>query len=481
MPTGRASSIWRASNGRYRKIRRLAVGGTANVELVERVADQTVHVAKCYRLATTPDWKGWELFERGARVLQSLDHPGIPRFGELIRLDGERDVGLWLVEEFIAGKNLTELVAATGPLSVPKAAHLARGVLSVLDYLHGRLPPVVHRDVKPSNVIVTPEGAVYLVDFGAVQQAIRACTMGGSTVVGTFGYMPPEQYMGRAEPASDLYALGVTLLFVLTGREPSDFPIRDLTPQFQDALPGRPRLVALLQRLIDPRIESRLPTARAAAQALRSLEHPAPAPAPGAPDATELPSSLAAFLEAAAPGEDFQVLSAADAAATTRGGGECPGCGAPLHVVQIGPRHTEVDICRACEGLWLDSGELDDLITRPLIARPNLAAIRRAVRQMRAVPEQTVVYRKCPRCRAIMTRANFGRVSGVILDECGKHGIWLDAGELATLREFVRVGGMELALEHRMQQHRDAVQHARHRTMLETLQARRGGNDWRDF
>jgi serine/threonine protein kinase len=89
--------------------------------------------------------------------------------------------------------------------------------------LHARVPPVLHRDIKPANVILRPDGAPVLVDFGAVRTVFRAAAEGGSTVVGTFGYMPFEQYMGQASPASDLYALGATLLHVITGRGPAEF------------------------------------------------------------------------------------------------------------------------------------------------------------------------------------------------------------------------------------------------------------------
>jgi serine/threonine protein kinase len=108
--------------------------------------------------------------------------------------------------------------------------------------LHARVPPVLHRDIKPANVILRPDGAPALVDFGAVRTVFRTAEEGGSTVVGTFGYMPFEQYMGQASPASDLYALGATLLHLITGRGPSEFATGDGVVAVPADLPGGPVL-----------------------------------------------------------------------------------------------------------------------------------------------------------------------------------------------------------------------------------------------
>src|SRR6185503_314055 len=115
-------------------------------------------------------------------------------------------------------------------------------LLGVLDYLHSRVPPVLHRDIKPANLIVRPDGSIARVDFGAVRNVFRSPDEDGSTVVGTHGYMPYEQYMGQASPASDLYALGATLLHLITGRGPSEFATRDGAVEVPADLPGGPVL-----------------------------------------------------------------------------------------------------------------------------------------------------------------------------------------------------------------------------------------------
>ncbi|HEY5959595.1 MAG TPA: hypothetical protein VIV60_23735, partial [Polyangiaceae bacterium] len=124
----------------------------------------------------------------------------------------------------------------------------------VFAYLHAQSPPVVHRDVKPGNIVQRPDGGFSLIDFGSVRDGLRAA--GGSTVVGTFGYMAPEQFQGRALPASDVYGVGATILTLLTGATPDRLPHRGLAIDVSAALsPSTPRAwVELLERLlsIDP-------------------------------------------------------------------------------------------------------------------------------------------------------------------------------------------------------------------------------------
>ena len=101
---------------------------------------------------------------------------------------------------------------------------IGRQLLEVLTYLGQRNPPVVHRDIKPANIMIDDALTVKLVDFGAAKDKMSSHTALGSTIVGTYGYMAPEQFQGQACPQSDIYAVGATLIHCLTGTSPSDLP-----------------------------------------------------------------------------------------------------------------------------------------------------------------------------------------------------------------------------------------------------------------
>jgi serine/threonine protein kinase len=193
-------------------------------------------------------WKDVELAEREARVLQALSHPRLPRYIDRFEEDG----ALYLVMDKIEGESLAVVRKREGAIGEREVARLLRDAAEVLAYLHGRSPPVIHRDLKPANVIRRPDGSFAFVDFGAVRDKLRP--EGGSTVVGTFGYMAPEQFQGRALPASDVYAMGATAVSMLAGREPEELPHKGLSLDVRAALAGRAsdRMIAVLEKMVEP-------------------------------------------------------------------------------------------------------------------------------------------------------------------------------------------------------------------------------------
>ncbi|MBI2212109.1 MAG: protein kinase [Acidobacteria bacterium] len=220
-------------------------------------------VVKSLDLGDVDDLKIIEMFHREARVLRGLDHPGIPRLLDAFEERGEAKLVIHLVQEYAAGENLATVRGRTTKIGEEEVVRIARELLAILRYLHSFSPPVIHRDIKPANIILAKDGTVHLIDFSGVRDTMKQDRHpeGGFTIVGSYGYMPFEQYEGRAFPASDIYALGMTMIFILTGLEPIELErsgMRALIPG--DAAISK-RLCAVLERMIDPDVEVRFPTA----------------------------------------------------------------------------------------------------------------------------------------------------------------------------------------------------------------------------
>lgn len=238
---------------RYEVVRVLGEGSAARTLLCrDREADRDVAL-KELRVEHLEDWKHLELFQREAHVLGGLRHHAIPEiYASFEATDDRGRTQLYLVQEFVQGISLAQRLEDGPSLGQVELIQLSLGVLDVLEYLHGRSPPVYHRDIKPSNIVVRPTSAPVLVDFGSVTRGWRPTKEQGSTVTGTFGYMPPEQLLGQVGPTSDLYALGATLLHVLTGRPPTDFPFDSGRIEVPEDLPAPPGLRRLVEALLEP-------------------------------------------------------------------------------------------------------------------------------------------------------------------------------------------------------------------------------------
>jgi serine/threonine protein kinase len=272
---------------RYTVERALGEGGFGLAYLARR-EDGTPVVLKQLRLARMADWKALELFEREARVLAALSHPGIPRLYEFFARDGESPrqpgslyssvappspgLSLVIAQAYVDGRSLQTWIAEGGRWAADDAEAVLRKLLDVLQYLHTRHPPVIHRDIKPANVILGKDGGAYLVDFGAIQERLRGSTEVGSTTVGSFGFFPQEQLLGKARPASDLYALGMTLVCALTHQQPDELPLDEATSKVQVrvAAPHLPeRLARALEAMLEPAVGQR---AASSADVLKILD-----------------------------------------------------------------------------------------------------------------------------------------------------------------------------------------------------------------
>jgi hypothetical protein len=243
---GPASEV--VGNGRYVVVGSLGAGSQGEtLEAVDKREGRAVAV-KRFTIRGAKSWKDVELAEREASVLASLSHSGLPRYIDHFEENG----ALYLVMEKIEGETLQTRRKRGAGLDQAQVTRFLRDAGACLRYLHSQAPPVVHRDIKPGNVILRPDGSYCLVDFGSVRDRLKP--EGGSTVVGTFGFMAPEQFQGRAGPASDVYAVGATALSLLTGREPEDLPHKGLGVDVESALRGQVdrRLIVALLRMLEP-------------------------------------------------------------------------------------------------------------------------------------------------------------------------------------------------------------------------------------
>ena len=256
---------------RYQLLHLLGENASRQTWLARDLTFQEQVVVKLLTASDQLQWDNLQLFEREAKVLRQLDHPYIPEYRDYFVL--ERDIIYFaLVQEYISAKSLKQLLVEGKTFSETEVREIARAVLKILIYLHKLSPPVLHRDIKPSNLLLDEsrkQNQIYLVDFGAVQD--RAAAEGATfTIVGTYGYAPLEQFGGRATPASDLYALGATLVNLLTGISPADLPQLDSKMQFAHLVKLNPGFVRWLRLLTEPNVEYRFGSASSALKALET-------------------------------------------------------------------------------------------------------------------------------------------------------------------------------------------------------------------
>ncbi|MDQ7824014.1 MAG: serine/threonine-protein kinase [Candidatus Eremiobacteraeota bacterium] len=300
LSSGAAGSLQAAAQagktllGRYRIESRLGGGSMGAVYRAWDIRLEKFWALKEVTITSgTPEEKDEILsrFKREAKILSKLDHHNLPTVVDYFSEGGNH----YLVMDLVEGEDLETWAEKPGKPGLPAAEviDVALVILDVLDYLHRQAPPVLYRDLKPSNIMrQASDGTLFLVDFG-IAKTIQAQEKRTGTAIGTEGYAPPEQYEGKCDPRSDLYALGATMHHLLTGQYP-------LVP-FQFApVPGIPAdLQALLDRVLSRNAPDRYSSAAEMKKAL--LQVGASKGVNGAPPPVQAPRQIQALPPAQAP------------------------------------------------------------------------------------------------------------------------------------------------------------------------------------
>lgn len=199
-----------------------------------------------------------------ANMVKSLDHPALPRIVDII----DREDTIYIVMDFIEGESLDKILAQKGPPSEAEVINWATQVCDVLDYLHSRNPPIIYRDLKPANLMLKPNGVICIIDFGIARE-YKETNTSDTNILGTKGYAPPEQYSGRTDERSDIYALGMTMHHLLTGIDPRKgqpyIPVRQVNPALSEGIE------TIIDKCTEPAAENRYGNCR---ELKNDLENP---------------------------------------------------------------------------------------------------------------------------------------------------------------------------------------------------------------
>jgi serine/threonine protein kinase len=263
------------SNTHYQIVRQISYKSGRQTFLSQDLSSGNLVVIKILLFDHDFEWDNLKLFEREVDILKHLDHPTIPKYLDYFEVE-EADIrGFALVQTYIDAPSLESVIQEGRKFSEAEIVELADKLLSILRYLHEQESPVIHRDIKPSNILLSNRSAhsigdIYLVDFGSVQ-TVASKDGGTITIVGSYGYIPLEQFGGQTQAASDLYSLGMTLIYLLTGIHPAELPSVNGRVQFDDVhLSGR--FARWLNKITEPHLAQRFDSAQSAQIALTSKE-----------------------------------------------------------------------------------------------------------------------------------------------------------------------------------------------------------------
>lgn len=253
-------------NGRYEILKEIGHGGMSTVFLAmdNRMNKQWAikEIRRSGRDANDEMYS--HSLQAEANMMKALDHGALPHIQDII----DQGETFCVVMDYIEGDSLDRVINEYGAQPEEKVLEWAMQICDVLSYLHSQHPPIIYRDMKPGNVMLKPDGNIKIIDFGIAREYKQ--NMADTTVLGTRGYAPPEQYNGRTDPRSDIYALGMTMHHLLTGLDPraKDYeyrPVRQIRPEISDGVE------AIIEKCVQPAAENRYQTC---ADLMYDLQHP---------------------------------------------------------------------------------------------------------------------------------------------------------------------------------------------------------------
>ena len=253
-------------DGKYEILRKIGQGGMSIVYLA-----MDTHLNK--------QWAVKEIRKKGngkddvvivnsllaeANMMKKLDHPALPRIVDIID-NGET---IFVVMDYIEGESLDKILLEYGPQPEELVIAWAKQLCDVLSYLHSQKPPIIYRDMKPANIMMKPEGNIKIIDFGIARE-YKEQSLADTTVLGTKGYAPPEQYSGQTDARTDIFALGMTMHHLLTGIDPRGgekyVPVRMWNPELSEGIE------IIIDKCVQPAAENRYQNC---SDLLYDLEHP---------------------------------------------------------------------------------------------------------------------------------------------------------------------------------------------------------------
>lgn len=258
---------------RYEISQQLSKKAVRQTFLAKDLHTQQLVIIKTLQFGQEFQWDDLKLFEREAKTLQNLNHPGIPKYLDYFESEIDNIKSFFLIQTYIDAPSLETVIRNGRKFSEVEVIELAESFLNILTYLHEQIPPIIHRDIKPSNILLTNRsgnsiGNLYLVDFGSVQ-TVASKDSGTMTIVGSYGYMPFEQFSGQTTIASDLYSFGMTLIYLMTGVHPAELPQVNGRVQFKNTAISN-RLIRWLEKMTHPFGDQRFDSAKVAIAELKS-------------------------------------------------------------------------------------------------------------------------------------------------------------------------------------------------------------------